>query len=136
MNELQALRRDFDDVFARPASGERRDVEQYLVMRTGERLLAMRIQELRGVRPGTRLTPLPGSDAGCLGLALVDGRIVRVQTLGCDEPKWLVLRGGVALAVDELWEVVAAPRDADWVPTSKGRVERVDARVVFEGENT
>ena len=134
MTELEALQREFDEAFAGAIAPDEPGATQYLTLRVGQQRIAVRVADLSGVRRASPITALPGSGARCLGLALVDGRIVRVHTSGCDEPRFFVLRDAAALAVDELCDVVVAQEDVDWVPTQSGRVERIAAADLFEGK--
>ena len=112
---LAEMRREFDESFARPAAGPRRDLERLVSLRAGGDRFAVLLSELSCLERTPRLEPLPDAPPDLLGLAGIRGRLVPVfslaRLLGCqgarggDAARWLVIVRGeppIGLAFDAL----------------------------------
>ena len=109
---LGALRRSFDDAFARPPDERVVDTEELLVIRIAGDLYAVRAREMSGLMPGGRIVPVPGPLPELLGITAIKGGLVPAFSLGAllgypqarELPSWLLLCGRdhdrVALGVD------------------------------------
>lgn len=100
-----ALRREFDRSFARPADIAREEVEAFLAIRIARAPYALRASEIRSLHTDVRWTPAPGRRPGFLGLAGIRGEVVPVFSLAAllgsapsdAQPRWLVLCGAASL---------------------------------------
>ncbi len=116
-----ALRREFDDAFARPALLDERDSVELLAVRVCADAHAIRLSEIAGLFADRRITPVPGPLPELLGMAGLRGAIVPVYDLRlllghtpATPPRWLVLAasGQVGLAFDQLEGHVVVPRES------------------------
>ena len=115
---LAALKREFDEGFAVSRAGGADPEVDLLVVRVGDRKLALRAAELGGVVPCPPLTLLPGAQPALLGVARVRSSLVAVYSLGAllgmGPPRagsWGVLAGAhraLCLTFDELEHYVRA----------------------------
>jgi chemotaxis signal transduction protein len=106
-----ALRREFDDAFARVPHVDRADGVKLLAVVVGQDPHAMRLSEIAGLFVDRRITPVPGPLPELLGVAHVRGVLVPVYDLRLvlgypagPPPRWLVVAAArpVALAFDQL----------------------------------
>jgi len=99
---VETLRREFDGAFARAVRETADDSEDLLAVRVGGSPYALRVAELGGVSAGRRITPVPSSHAGLLGLVGIRGSLVPVFDLArlLDEqqagevPRWIAWSQG------------------------------------------
>ena len=98
--KLDALRREFDQVFAAPPPLEAEIRESLIVLGLGEASVALRLSEIKGLHALPPLMPLPAASPGLLGLAGFRGKIVPTYDLSAllgqgegDRPRWMVLYG-------------------------------------------
>jgi purine-binding chemotaxis protein CheW len=117
----EALRREFDDGFARPIrAGDGQGIE-LLAIRVAGDPHALRLSEIAGLFADRPVTPVPGPMAELRGLANLRGELVPVYDLrlllgrpAADAPRWIALAAArrVGLAFDDVdGHVVAAPTD-------------------------
>jgi chemotaxis signal transduction protein len=111
-SDVSALRRSFDEAFARAHRPRVTGLEDLLLVRIEGHPYALRIRELEGLHRAGKVVPLPSSSVELLGLAGIRGALVPVFSLpallgygGREPPAWLVLcqtaeaRGGEAMAL-------------------------------------
>jgi chemotaxis signal transduction protein len=131
---------------ARPVVGAARRDRQALLLRDGDVVFAVDLDECGEVHAAPPLTPLPLSPPQLAGLALVRGRVVACFRFATGEasaePKKLVLIGGaasdLAFVVDDASRVVAyddadvaaVDGDRDGLPV---RGVLVDGHVLLDG---
>jgi chemotaxis signal transduction protein len=105
----EALRAGFDHSFAEPAKMDATVKEDFLAVRVGEDVFAIRLAEISGLHAGKKLTRVPGADPALLGIAGFRGAIQPVYSLAAllglpamAAPRWLVMSAAapVALAFD------------------------------------
>jgi chemotaxis signal transduction protein len=77
-----ALRRAFDASFAEPVRGTGVKAEAFVGIRVSGNRVALRLSEISGVFAGKKVTQLPGSTPGLMGIAGFRGAIVPVYDLG------------------------------------------------------
>jgi|SRR5580693_1083519 hypothetical protein len=115
-----ALRRAFDDGFAKAAAPAARDPISLLVVRAGGLPQAVAISDLAGVVSCPALVPLPRQHASFLGLGAVAGRPMAAYALDAllglargDAPRWLlILPTQVAIGVSAIiGHLQARPED-------------------------
>lgn len=109
---LHAYRDAFDRAFALPADTQRDPGIDILMIRMGETVFALRLDELSNVQTCGKVVPIPGSSTFLLGLAGIRGAVVPAfclaTLLGCastDSKRWVVLcnrEAPVGLVFDEL----------------------------------
>lgn len=75
---MAELRRDFDASFARARAGEPAATAELLLVRAGERGLAVRLDELSSLERARTIVPVPGSSGELVGVAAIRGRLVAV----------------------------------------------------------
>jgi len=119
---LGALRRSFDDAFARPPDERAVDAEELLMIRIAGDPYAVRAREMSGLTPGGRIVPVPGPLPELLGITAIKGGLVPAFSLGAllgypqarELPSWLLLCGGdqdrVALGVERFDRYTRVPR--------------------------
>lgn len=97
---LDALRRDFDQIFAEPPPPEASKRDSLIVLGLGEASVALRLSEIKGLHALPPLMPLPAPTPGLLGLAGFRGKIVPTYDLSAllglgegERPRWMVLYG-------------------------------------------
>jgi chemotaxis signal transduction protein len=147
LDKAAALRRAFDDSFARLPPVRADDRERLLSLRIGTEGYAFRLGEVAGFVVARTIVPVASTVAGALGLAGIRGNLVPVYSLaallghGTDDERarWFVLCGApepIALAFarfDGYLEVprldlhaVSGPAERRMVAT----VARTDARTL------
>lgn len=126
----EELRRAFDRSFAEPGDSARPATEDGVVVRTGGGPRALRIRDVEGIHVDLEVTPLPGTHAALLGIAVVRDRLAPVFDLAAllggspaGMPRWCVVARAqepVALAFEAFdRHFRAAPRD--FAPAGAGR---------------
>ncbi|HEX4457626.1 MAG TPA: chemotaxis protein CheW [Polyangia bacterium] len=93
-----ALRREFDDSFARPARSRVADVERLLQLRCGADGYAFRLRDIGGLTAARKIVPIASAIPEVLGLAGVRGNLVPVYSLAAllgyglenEAPRWFV----------------------------------------------
>jgi chemotaxis signal transduction protein len=100
-SDASALRRSFDEAFARAHRPRATGLEDLLLVRIEGHPYALRIRELEGLHRAGKVVPLPSSCLELLGLAGIRGALVPVFSLpallgygGRESPTWLVLCHG------------------------------------------
>jgi chemotaxis signal transduction protein len=101
LTKARALRRDFDESFAGPpAVQEMGSAEDFLAVRIGGDVYALRLAQVRALVAGRRITRVPGHAVGLLGVAGVRGTVVPVYSLeillgypGSPSLSWMVMAG-------------------------------------------
>jgi chemotaxis signal transduction protein len=78
---LESLREEFDRSFACRAPGAPGARTRFIAIRVGKQTLALRLEQVASVGLTPKLTYLPGSVPGFVGLAAVRGRLVAVYSL-------------------------------------------------------
>ncbi len=116
-----ALRREFDQVFARPVRAADGQGIELLAIRVAGDPHALRLSEIAGLFADRPVTPVPGPMAELRGLANLRGQLVPVYDLrlllgrpAAEPPRWIALAAArpLALAFDDVdGHVVAAPAD-------------------------
>jgi chemotaxis signal transduction protein len=116
-----ALRREFDESFARPLAGAAPRCDHVLAIQVAGRPYAIRLEEVAGLHTGWTVLPVPGPDADLLGVAGLRGVLVPVFDLasllglaGSERPRWTALATGptpVAFAFDALDGHLQVPPD-------------------------
>lgn len=106
------LRRAFDSAFAEPAHTDAAVTHELLAIEAGGQAYAIRLSEMTGLFAGKKITRVPGSAAGVLGVAGFRGALVPVYDLGAvlgeagagDTPRWLLIAQAapIAFAFDAL----------------------------------
>lgn len=114
-SRLEALRREFDDAFARTPAPIAEAPARLLAIRAGGAPFALRLDELAGVARDEAVAPVPGGPPELVGIAAIRGRIVPVFDLAA-------LLGLEATGRRLRWLAVA--RAEDPVALSFERVER------------
>jgi len=103
------LRHDFDSAFAEAAREATQAQEDFLAIRVGTDVHALRLADIAHLLPLTAWTPLPGPLPAMLGVMGFRGAIVPVYDLRLllgytaqEPPRWMVIVGEppVALAFD------------------------------------
>jgi chemotaxis signal transduction protein len=97
------LRRAFDAGFAVPPVERRADLEPFLALRIASTAYAVRLLEIAGVAPATKIVRLASDLPGMLGLAAVRGVLLPVYDLqallggepATGLPSWFLLCGRV-----------------------------------------
>jgi chemotaxis signal transduction protein len=141
-----ALRRAFDEAFARPVTPVSQDGTDCLIVVAGAETCAIRVSELAGLAVDRRITPVPREGRGLLGLCAVHGTLVPVfdlcAMLGAEasgpSPRWIALHRDtelVGLAFTEWLETRRiAPHDVrPLAPEHASRSRhaiRVDQRII------
>ncbi|MCU1279833.1 MAG: chemotaxis protein CheW [bacterium] len=121
LDKAAALRRAFDESFARPPATRADDHERLLSLRIGAEGYAFRLGEISGFVVARKIVSLASTVAGALGLAGIRGSLVPVYSLaallghgGDDEAaRWFVLCGApdpIALAFAQFDGYLEVPR--------------------------
>ncbi|OQX67360.1 MAG: hypothetical protein B6A08_15760 [Sorangiineae bacterium NIC37A_2] len=111
-DQIERLRREFDESFARPEE-ERPELVPLLGIRVAGRPFALSLGELGGTAAGARIVPVPARSPALIGLAGIRGRVVPVfdlatlfgETRPGAAPRWIALSQGseaIGLAFSEL----------------------------------
>ncbi len=121
-NRAADFRRAFDGAFAVAWDSTVEQLESLLAIRVADDAYALNLSELAGIFSDRRITGLPGSPPGQLGIAGFRGMLVPVYDLrhllgyaGEGTPSWLVLAAAdppLALAFDRLEGHIRQPRSA------------------------
>lgn len=115
------LKRMFDQTFADPPPPDAGPTVDFLTVGIGGDPWAIRLSEIAGVFSDRRITPLPGSITGLVGLTAVRAALVPVYDLrallgysGGTLPRWLLMAAGtpVVLAFDRFDGHVRVARTA------------------------
>jgi chemotaxis signal transduction protein len=111
-NVAGEMRRAFDRAFAMKPVPVNLDAEDFIAVRAGDQLLALRASEIRMVLRCPRITPLPGRSEALLGISAVRVGIVGMYSLSAlvsgsrngAPGRWVALCGdrSVGLVFDEL----------------------------------
>ncbi|GLY00275.1 MULTISPECIES: chemotaxis protein CheW [Actinoplanes] len=106
------VRADFNRSFAEPLRVLDGGIVELLAIGVGDRPYVIRLAQTAGVHPDRKITPLPSTVRGLLGVAGFAGSIVPVYDLAAllghpkpERPRWLVLAAGtpmLALAFHQL----------------------------------
>jgi chemotaxis signal transduction protein len=104
---LDALRREFDDAFARAPAPAGAAPQPMLAIRVGEHPYALRLAQIAGLHADRHVTALPSALPALLGVSGFRGQIAPVYDLAvllgypaAAAPRWLVLvRGAQPLAL-------------------------------------
>jgi chemotaxis signal transduction protein len=130
-----ALRREFDESFARPIRGGDGQGIQLLAIRVAGDAHALRLSEIAGLFADRPVTPVPGPMAELRGLANLRGQLVPVYDLGmllghpaAASPRWIALAAArpLALAFDDVdGHVVAVPADVAAEAGARGPARQV-----------
>jgi len=122
--QLDDLRRAFDQAFAVPPPPPLAELESLLVIQVDGESFAMRIGELVGLETRRKIVALPLDNLAFLGLAGLQGRLVPVYSLAfllgytgarTDEGRWLAVGGAgdpVGLAFTGLKGYIQVDRSA------------------------
>lgn len=101
-----ALRAGFDGSFAEPAQLEMTSMEDLLVIRVGDDVVAIRLSEVAGLYVGKKVTRMPGGDPALLGVAGFRGTIQPVYCIATlighptgAFPRWLVTTAAAPIAL-------------------------------------
>lgn len=117
---VQALRRAFDESFARPVADQPAALVPVLTLTVAGKPIVLRLDDLRGVHHRRRIVPVRGAFADLLGLSGLNGEIVPVydsaHLLGLGSASrhwqwWALSRHPepVALAFERLESYAAVP---------------------------
>jgi chemotaxis signal transduction protein len=96
---IEELRRSFDQRFAAPHSAPSSQCEDFLAVRIGKRPYAFRAVELARIEPLGRIAALPGGNPWLVGLANSKGKLIPVYSLELalgfdqlsDENNWIAI---------------------------------------------
>ena len=101
-----ALRRDFDQAFAKAARVDATAREDLLAIRVGAQPYAIRLSEIAGLFAGKTITRVPGGAAALRGIAGFRGALLPVYDLsallghgGAEAPRWLVIAAAAPVAL-------------------------------------
>ena len=102
-----ALRREFDESFARLPSTATAEIEDLIAITVGAAPYVVRVTEIAGLFSGRRIEPIPTSMPGLIGLTGVRGAMLAVYDLRVllgepdtgHEPRWMVTAGGTAVGL-------------------------------------
>jgi chemotaxis signal transduction protein len=119
--QVERLRRAFDDAFAAPAALPARDAERLLAIRVAGEPFAIRVLETVGLLAARKIVPMPTRRPEVLGLTAIRGALLPVFSLAGllglgavpDDARWFVLAGRrqpVALAFGRIDAQVEVPR--------------------------
>ncbi|HTQ04825.1 MAG TPA: chemotaxis protein CheW [Polyangiaceae bacterium] len=108
-----ALRSEFDGVFALPVRERSEKLIDLLMIRVAGQSYALRVDEMSGVGAGRRVTKVPSPEPAFAGLVGIRGAIFAVYDLGvllglphqASEQHWVALAAGdaqIALSFEEL----------------------------------
>ncbi len=108
---LSELRRQFDESFTRPLAAKAAPAHNLLTIVAGDERFALRLSELGGIHPYSKVTPLPEAAPSLLGIVGIRGCLLSVHRLasfvgagrGAQDARWLLLPRGeeqLALAVE------------------------------------
>jgi len=116
------LRQAFDDSFAQAPLAEAAPLEDFLAIRLADAPYALRLNELSRLLTIRRITPVPSSAPGLLGLLGVSGNLVPAYDLGVllghpptDAGRWIGLVGQKTLTgflIDGMEGFLRLPHDA------------------------
>jgi chemotaxis signal transduction protein len=122
------LRQSFDETFTAPRAPARTDAANLLLVRAAGHRYGIRIDQLRGLIRGRKVTPLPGAEPTLLGIVGIRGQLVPAFDLaalighagGPEGRQWLAVcdgpAGTIALAFDESEGTVRIPRADLYAP--------------------
>ncbi len=133
MNDLQfnfnvdEVRHTFDSAFSAPPRSFMGRQDMLLLVGLWEDAYAVRMRELSGVHRVERITPLPGATPDLLGIAVIQGHLTPIFSVGVllgypqqdTDACWVLLASAdppVGLAIPELQGYHVMPGDA--APTS------------------
>ena len=129
--KFEDLKRSFDQSFQQPLVERGQELVHLLIVRIGSSRFALKVAELAGLARAQTVVPIPGADAGLLGLSGLKGRMVAVHSLaamiGCQElsteqNRWMVLcrrQKEIALAFTAVTGTMMVPR-TELSPVSPG----------------
>lgn len=138
ISELEALRRAFDEGFAAPAAGRAcAGAETFLALRAAGESVAVRLNQVRGLLAGRRITPVPSRLEELLGLAGIRGKCVPIYSAAAllghgkesREAAWFVLceAATLALAFDGFDGYLSVPKaEVRTVPARDSKREHAD----------
>jgi chemotaxis signal transduction protein len=99
------LRSDFDRSFAVPLRADVVQKLDLLAIRVGPEFCALRLSDVAGLFADRKITPVPGNNAGLLGIAGFRGQVLPVYSLpillghsGAQTPRWLVIAAAAPVA--------------------------------------
>jgi chemotaxis signal transduction protein len=131
VQELQSLRRAFDESFAAAASATVAQHQNVLAIAVGEELLAVRLDEIVRIESLRRWMGVPGARPELIGLGATQDRLYALFSLAAllgqpraEEPRWVMLLAGsepVGLAFTRFDGLVRIP------PGSLSRPVNTDA---------
>jgi purine-binding chemotaxis protein CheW len=145
LENVDALRKAFDESFAIRPGERNQNVEGLLVLRVSGVSYAVKLREIKGLFRKKKISPVPGPVPELLGFAGIKGILVPVYSLAallgrgqenCDS-KWFVLcqsseAAFFALAVEEFEgyvDVAYSNITSDAVPSAKPRTFHQVARI-------
>lgn len=112
IDRARQLREEFDRSFAAPLPGSPPPTTDFIAIRLGADVLALRVGEIDSLRADIPVVPVPSPIAEFLGLAGLRGKLTPVYDLAAllgyppTSGRWLALvgRGTVAFAFDKFEE--------------------------------
>ena len=125
------LKRAFDLTFQQPLVERAQELVHLLIVRIGTARFALKVADLAGLARAQTVVPLPGADAGLLGIAGLKGRMVALYSLAAmigspelstEQNRWMVLcrcEKEIALAFTAVTGTMMVPR-AELSPVSSG----------------
>jgi chemotaxis signal transduction protein len=129
--KFKDLKRSFDLTFQQPLVERGQELVHLLIGRIGTARFALKVADLAGLARAQTEVPIPGADAGLLGIAGLKGRMVAVYSLAAmigstelstELNRWMVLcrcEKEIALAFTALTGTMMVPR-AELSPVSPG----------------
>lgn len=98
------LARAFDRSFTEPVRPVSDDFDDFLAIRAGGAVYAIRVRDVAGLTVDRKIVPLPTSEPALLGIAGLRGGVVPVYSLAtllggapiAEAPRWLLLVGAGA----------------------------------------
>ena len=146
-DRISTLKKDFDDSFAQPSSEGVAAFENLLAIRVAGVRYALRLRDIRGLHVDRRITRLPSTFGGFLGVISLRGSFLPVYDLRAlmgqataDIPRWLVVAAcaPIALVFDSfdmhLRIAGSVIRTTDESPTkTAGRQAHVEEVVDIDG---
>ncbi len=134
-DQLTNIAHAFDSAFQRELQPPKPTEEGLLIVRAGGLRCGLRCSQLQAIVRDKRITALPGSSPGMLGLAGFRGQLISVFSLASqldqpleDSPRWLALvnvseRVWIALAFEALIRQIPIDTHALLVDPSSSLIE-------------
>ena len=129
--KFEELKHSFDLTFQQPLVERSQELVHLLIVRIGNARFALKVADLAGLARAQTVVPIPGADAGLLGIAGLKGRMIAVYSLAAmigsselstEQNRWMGLcrcAKEIALAFTAVTATMMVPR-AELSPVSPG----------------